>query len=598
MAKNKRTKKRKSRTATHGESGKSQDKTVAWKKNPDESRFPAALRETIESIVIAFVLAFLFRTFEAEAFVIPTGSMAPTLMGRHKDLECPKCGYPYQVGASDEVFPNTGTLRGPAHAVVSGICPMCRYRADIGSGNPRNEEYKSYNGDRILVGKFDYEFSEPDRWDVMVFKYPGQSNINYVKRLVGLPNETVRITHGDVYGRAEGEEDFSIARKPPNKQLAMMQTVYNNDFVIPEIIELGWPARWQPMESSTGSSSAEWITSDDYRSFSVDGSTNEEVWLRYQHFVPSTTDWLYISRGDITSRNPRPQLITDFCAYNTGENEAVLASGVTYQGGVYLHWVGDLAVQCTMEVNSPAGEIVFELVEGGRAMQCRINVASGTAALSISGLDSYNPTGITPIRGKGRCNVMFANIDDQLRLWINGKIIEFDKPTTYPPLENNQPTMVDLSPVGVGSRGAAVRISHLNILRDVYYIAERSAQHLINSGRTYSGGAREFGVPLNVAGNEKASGVLTHPERWGAANSTNAVEFDLDSEQYLMLGDNSARSSDSRLWEQKGFEYYVSRELLIGKALYIYWPHSWDKLPGTNIPFPYFPNIQRMGLVR
>ena len=48
---------------------------------------PAAIRETIESVVIAFVLAFLFRTFEAEAFVIPTGSMAPTLMGRHKDFD-------------------------------------------------------------------------------------------------------------------------------------------------------------------------------------------------------------------------------------------------------------------------------------------------------------------------------------------------------------------------------------------------------------------------------------------------------------------------------------------------------------------------------
>src|SRR5690348_1812916 len=61
-----------------------------------------AVRETVESIVIAFVLAFLFRTFEAEAFVIPTGSMAPTLMGRHKDVDCPKCGYRYQASASEE----------------------------------------------------------------------------------------------------------------------------------------------------------------------------------------------------------------------------------------------------------------------------------------------------------------------------------------------------------------------------------------------------------------------------------------------------------------------------------------------------------------
>ena len=46
------------------------------------------VRELVESLVVALFLAFLFKTFEAEAFVIPTGSMAPTLMGRHKDVEC------------------------------------------------------------------------------------------------------------------------------------------------------------------------------------------------------------------------------------------------------------------------------------------------------------------------------------------------------------------------------------------------------------------------------------------------------------------------------------------------------------------------------
>jgi hypothetical protein len=37
---------------------------------------------------------------------------------------------------------------------------------------------------------------------------------------------------------------------------------------------------------------------------------------------------------------------------------------------------------------------------------------------------------------------------------------------------------------------------------------------------------------------------------------------------------------------------------MIGKALYVYWPHSWDKIPGTDIPFPFFPNFERMGFVR
>ena len=59
-------------------------------------------RETIEAVVVAFILALLVRGFEAEAFVIPTGSMAPTLMGRHKEVTCPECGYVYAVNASAE----------------------------------------------------------------------------------------------------------------------------------------------------------------------------------------------------------------------------------------------------------------------------------------------------------------------------------------------------------------------------------------------------------------------------------------------------------------------------------------------------------------
>jgi signal peptidase I len=73
-----------------------------------------------------------------------------------------------------------------------------------------------------------------------------------------------------------------------------------------------------------------------------------------------------------------------------------------------------------------------------------------------------------------------------------------------------------------------------------------------------------------------------------------------------VLGDNSAESMDSRLWEQKVPQYYVDRDLLIGKALVIYWPHSWDMIPGTEglpmlpngIWFPCFPNFARMGAVR
>src|SRR6476620_4590207 len=100
-----------------------------------------AIRETVESIVIAFVLAFLFRTFEEEAFVIHTGSMAPTLMGRHKDVVCPKCNYRYQVSASEEE--SEDPTRRPPSDCVAGKCPMCQYvlpmRPDLPDGTAERQ---------------------------------------------------------------------------------------------------------------------------------------------------------------------------------------------------------------------------------------------------------------------------------------------------------------------------------------------------------------------------------------------------------------------------------------------------------------------------
>ena len=89
-------------------------------------------RETFESIVIAFILAFLFRTFEAEAFVIPTGSMAPTLMGAHKDLLCPNCGYRDQAGASSEAedLARQRGLQGPI-TPISDVRGAADYRYQL-----------------------------------------------------------------------------------------------------------------------------------------------------------------------------------------------------------------------------------------------------------------------------------------------------------------------------------------------------------------------------------------------------------------------------------------------------------------------------------
>lgn len=110
-------------------------------------RKKSAAREWIESIIWALILAMIIRTFVIQAFKIPTGSMRTTLI----------------------------------------------------------------EGDLILVNKFIYgakipftdfnlpKLREPQRGDVIVFIYPKDPKKNFVKRLIGLPGETLQISNGTIY---------------------------------------------------------------------------------------------------------------------------------------------------------------------------------------------------------------------------------------------------------------------------------------------------------------------------------------------------------------------------------------------------------------
>jgi signal peptidase I len=614
----------------------------------------AAVRETIESVIIAFVLAFLFRTFEAEAFVIPTGSMAPTLMGKHKDIECPVCHYRYQANASDDQQDNR-----PA-AVSTTTCPMCRYTANVAPGNPQHEKYESYEGDRILVAKFPYEFADPQRWDVVVFKYPGNSVQNYIKRLVGRPGETIRIHDGDLWIHRPGDDkgQFEVARKPPAKILAMLQPVYDNDLAPIISGKLGMPARWEPDPAENDFA---WKEHDkDASRFATEGSGKGAAWIRYRHRVPTSSQWkeALLAAGkaanDMRDREKwldllrphmpaakevKPQLISDFTAYDTSiiDGKPLCANG--------LHWVGDLAVQFELESQAASGEVIAELVKAGRRFQCRIDLAKGKAEMSIDGggaeAEKFHPVAATPLAGGKRHTITFSNVDDQLRLWVDGGLVKFgddrgtenDTATAFDSaklhgqmpatdgllsiqawarLHDQIPTDADLNPVSIGAAGAAVEVRHIKVLRDVYYIAD-SRQNL--SARTPVDYPRTpFGQQPPLTDFIQWFPSLTDSDRWSkdfASDNMWTVEVSLDApnsadpakDRFFVLGDNSAQSQDGRLWAEdpnwRGGpqQYWVDRELFIGKALFIYWPHGWkDYLP--FLPFNPEPNFARMHLVR
>ena len=92
------------------------------------------LREYAEALIIAVLLALVIRTFVVQAFKIPSGSMIPTL----------------QIG------------------------------------------------DHILVNKFIYDFSPIRRGDIIVFKFPQDESRDFIKRVIGLPGETLEIRGREV----------------------------------------------------------------------------------------------------------------------------------------------------------------------------------------------------------------------------------------------------------------------------------------------------------------------------------------------------------------------------------------------------------------
>ena len=553
--------------------------------------FDQSARETVESIVVAVILAFLFRGFVAEAFVIPTGSMAPTLQGRHMDVICSECGHQYRTGASvenDEFGP-------PRGAVTRTRCPICRYAMTLDKEGDVNQ--RSFNGDRILVSKFAYQFQAPQRWDVIVFKYPGNAKINYIKRLIGLPGETLRIWHGDVYvldpaTQAEPAERqrYRIERKPPEKVLAMLQLVEDSRYASRRMQESGWPERWVGLADDGWEKSAN-------GDFSIEG-TDALHWLRYRHVPPGSDDWRIVGHGEPlhVDNKEAGQLVTDDYAYNYNDN-------LQYEADSRC-WVGDLAVECQIEITGGEGEILLDLVEGGRHFRCTVNTATGEAKLAIddgahkftdlTGNSQPHPTAHTNLRGPGKYALRFANVDDQLHLWIDESLVRFDGPTTFEPDVEVTPRWStqdpgDLHPVGIASRGLELHAGRLRVLRDVYYRA-------VDSNTTHDS---EYET-ATIRSGDNIETVMSQPRSWSKTNlfaARRSVTFSLGPDQFFPLGDNSPQSRDARIWSNgaAGPPPYVERQLLIGKALAIYWPHGW-RIRTDQVGF--IPNFQRIGLIR
>jgi signal peptidase I len=298
-----------------------------------------------------------------------------------------------------------------------------------------------------------------------------------------------------------------------------------------------------------------------------------------------------------------PKLVTDFTAYNSGLSISPTSSTVGLienlstpsdprfvvrqkPESMGLNWVGDLALSCELTTRSEEGEAIFELVEGGVRFQCRLDLTTGRARLRIPGHAEFQPVETeTKIQGSGTWEVMFANIDEQMRLWIDGDEIAFPGEGIYHLPLDRDPTEADLAPARIGSFQAALSVQHLKLRRDLYYIAQTNQSPCDITPFPY--------VPLN---HNTVNSVLSNPLNWSGFGKTHAIEFDMKKEQFLALGDNSASSSDSRLWmSQHQVPHFVPEAYLVGKALLVYWPHG-IPVPGAK-DLHLIPNVGKMRFI-
>ena len=135
-------------------------------KEKDEQKGPAksTLREYFESICVAVILALFIRTFVFQAFKIPTGSMEENLL----------------IG--DHLIVNKMLYSNASSPLESGLAPTRNVR----------------------------------RHDVVVFKFPGEPERDFIKRVIGLPGDRIRIDNKQVYVDDEPlEEPYVFFSEPP-----------------------------------------------------------------------------------------------------------------------------------------------------------------------------------------------------------------------------------------------------------------------------------------------------------------------------------------------------------------------------------------------
>jgi signal peptidase I len=455
----------------------------------------------LEWLVVAFILALMFMTFAMQAFQIPTGSMAETLRGAHYSMRCVRCGHRFDVG-NDAV------------SYARPQCPNCDYI------EPPHALGQVNNGDRIFVLKSIYQFFEPQRWDVVVFKNPTNPLDNYIKRLIALPGETLELVNGDVFING------NITRKPQSVQEELWMPIFLQDFQPLEAgkhfndrVLKGEDANnkvWKPPFENEPNSL--WQT-DTKSVFSLSEKTNARHTMFYASDNPNDFRAFY-GYNESSGYSFKPivsDLMISFyakCDDSDGYVGATLEKyGVHYSARVEFD-----------------GAMVFTKTINGQTTQLRPPMLSG--GIETGQFEKFE----------------FANVDQQLVFRWGEKRFTYDlsKDEGFHPVNGHyeKPPTVSIFASGPS------QVRHIGLYRDIFYMGEESISLRATKENPFTLSSNEF----FVCGD----------------NSNNSLDGRFWSVPGISNGDSPYPVG------------IVPRDYMMGKAVMVYWSQAFR--PAFDLP--------------
>ncbi len=399
----------------------------------------------LANLAIIFICLFLFiRVVAVEPFGVPTGSMAPALIGNHREGPCPRCGYPVRVGA-----PSGGGNTDDHYNHVA--CPNCGKRLSLADA-------RDINGDRLLVDKNVFNIRSPRRWEMAVFHCPDtdpkEYRKPYVKRVVGLPGETLLIDDGEVY--ADGE----LLRKDLPELRETRVLVFDMAFV-PE--PGGWNQRWL-----------------------VEPPENDPRLPPASGRQPEPADNSVVKGGVLTlnADSPQQSVGATYRHWNLDERkEEVIRAWNSYDGLPryfgQLPAVHDFSLECEVEVVTAFPDATFacRLLDGADSVNAEVSVGPKASGRIVVGQDSKGP--LASVRGASlelgsTHRVEFSFVNRRAILAIDGKTML--PPADLPPATKRGEVR---RPLQLGARGCKLVIRNLKLYRDTHYtqFGEHGTQH-------------------------------------------------------------------------------------------------------------------------